>query len=142
MLSLFPRWFLCLTGKLRLKLLPDESCEGGRLSSLHPSKEPMGLYDEAHGVPRGPTRSLGRCQAGRPLVTLCEHLISSLDLFAVHTRPGKELRSCGCEGPRARSLVGRPCDVVKSLLGPELELYPEAVELPEALEEGRCLSLS
>ena len=90
----------------------------------------MGVYDQAV---RGLVAFV--CEVGRPLFTLCEHLVSSVDLFAVHVRLRNASKADGCEGPRAPSMAGCPCDM-KSLVGPDLELYPEAVELPEALEEG------
>ncbi|CAE7554667.1 unnamed protein product [Symbiodinium natans] len=61
-----PQWFLCLTGRMRLKMLPDERCESGRLAPLAPKQEAFGLVDEA----------------GKPLFTLCEHRVSEVDLFA------------------------------------------------------------
>eukprot|EP00434_Breviolum_minutum_P004662 symbB.v1.2.004110.t1/scaffold231.1/size297012/13 len=92
-----PQWILCLTGKIRLKLLPDERCEGGRLAPLCPFREPMGIFDEA----------------GRPLFTVCEHYLSDVDLFATEL-----LQS----------------SITHLAFGPDLERFPEAAQLPTALE--------
>lgn len=92
-----PQWILCLTGKMRLKLLP-ERCEAGRLAPLRPFREPMGVFDED----------------GRPLFTVCEHLLSDVDLFAAE-------------------MAESPITHLDSF-GPDLQRFPEASQLPKALE--------
>eukprot|EP00435_Cladocopium_sp_Y103_P011587 s1489_g3.t1 len=93
-----PEWILCLTGKMRLKLLPDERCEAGRLAPLCPFREPMGVFDED----------------GRPLFTVCEHLLSDVDLFAAE-------------------MAQSPVTHLDSF-GPDLQRFPEASQLPKAME--------
>lgn len=94
-----PQWFLCLSGRMRLKMLPDERCEGGRLAPLAPQREPFGLLDEA----------------GKPLFTICEHSVSEVDLFAAERQ--------------------EPCSAADlDSFGPDLQRFPEAANLPKALE--------
>ncbi|CAE7608769.1 unnamed protein product [Symbiodinium sp. CCMP2592] len=94
-----PQWFLCLSGRMRLKMLPDERCEGGRLAPLAPQREPFGLLDEA----------------GKPLFTICEHSVSEVDLFAAERH--------------------EPCSAADlDSFGPDLHRFPEAANLPKALE--------
>ncbi|CAE8607853.1 unnamed protein product [Polarella glacialis] len=94
-----PQWHLCMSGRLRLKLLPDDRLDSEHQSSLKPFKEPFGVFDEA----------------GRPLVDVCEHLRSDVDLFAAE-------------------LVGHSPATYLDSFGPDLQRWPEAARLPRALE--------
>eukprot|EP00439_Symbiodinium_sp_Y106_P072037 s279_g13.t1 len=96
------RWFLCLSGRMRLKMLPDERCEGGRLAPLAPQREPFGLLDEA----------------GKPLFTICEHSVSEVDLFAAERHEPCSAADLDSFGAFLRGKEG---------FCPDLHRFPEAL---------------
>eukprot|EP00913_Durusdinium_trenchii_P001557 g1441.t1 len=105
-----PQWIWCLTGKLRLKVLPDERCEGGRLAPLAPLREPMGVFDEA----------------GRPLWTVCEHQLSEIDLFASEwpESPGTHLDAFGPDLDRFPEAARLPKALEVLLLPGDVAVLP------------------
>lgn len=90
------QWLLCLSGRMRLKLLPDER---HRLNGLDIRSDPIGIFDEK----------------GQSIFEVGVRLSSEIDLFAtefVGSTPATHLDS----------------------YGPDLQRWPNAGDLPRALE--------
>lgn len=85
------QWLLCLSGHMRMKLLPDDD---ERLQPLEAVKRPFGIRDEQ----------------GLPMFDVCSHSTSAMDLFAaqfIEQEPVSHLDAFGPDlkrWPEARSL--------------------------------------